>query len=379
MATDEVALIGNRGVLRRLGGNARPATHDRGRRAFLGSAAMTMAAAELGGLGVAAMTAGGSRQLTAMGNATAWLNSPPLTAESLLGKPVLVQFGTYTCINWLRTLPYVRAWHQRYRPGLTVIGVHSPEFAFEKDVDNVRRAVQHLSVALPIALDSDHAIWRAFDNQYWPAIYLLDARGRVRYSHFGEGEYERTEQAIQRLLAETGTSATGNHGRVAPVTATEFEWPADWQNLRSPEIYLGKDRGEGLVSPGGASLAKRRAYTIPTRLNLNRWALDGEWTIERQPTVLASAPGRIACRFHARDVHLVMGPTRRDDVVRFRVSVDGQPPGAARGVDVDEHGAGTAAEHRLHQLVRQPGPIVERTFEIAFLDAGLEAFAFTFG
>jgi hypothetical protein len=350
------------------------------RRAFLGTAAMTLAAAELGALGPTTLAAGASRQLTAIGDGTAWLNSPPLSTASLLGRPVLVQFGTYTCINWLRTLPYVRAWHRRYMPGLAVIGVHTPEFAFEKDLDNVRRAMQHLKVDFPIVLDNDFAIWRAFDNRYWPALYLLDGGGRVRHHHFGEGEYERSERAIERLLADTsGRGAAGDGRASAPVAATGFELPADWPNLRSPEIYLGHDRGDGFASPGGASLSKRRAYRVPARLDLNRWALDGEWTIGRQPTALDSAAGRIVCRFHARDVHLVMGPARRDGRARFRVSLDGQPPGAARGVDVDAHGAGTVAEQRLHQLIRQPGPIVDRTFEIAFLDAGVEAFAFTFG
>jgi hypothetical protein len=353
-------------------------THDR--RAFLGSAAMTLAAAEFGGLGLANVAAGASRQLAAVGDATQWLNSAPLSAASLLGKPVLVQFGTYTCINWLRTLPYTRAWQQRYTAELTVIGVHTPEFPFEKDLDNVRRAMQHLDVGFPQVLDNDFAIWRAFDNHYWPALYLLDARGRVRYQHFGEGEYERSERAIQRVLENAGgTRATGADSLAAPLTATGFEWPADWQNLKSPEIYLGHDRGEGLASPGGVSLAKRRAYTAPARLDLNRWALDGDWTVDRQTTALGRAPGRIVCRFHARDVHLVLGPARRDDQVRFRVSIDGQPPGSARGLDVDADGIGAVTGQRLYQLIRQPGPIVARTFEIAFLDAGVEAFAFTFG
>jgi hypothetical protein len=360
--------------------DAMPATHDR--RTFLGSAAMTLAAAELGGLGLAATTAttaDGSRQLTALGDATAWVNSPPLSAASLLGKPILVQFGTYTCINWLRTLPYTRAWQQRYLAGLSVVGVHTPEFPFEKDLDNVRRAMQHLDVGFPQVLDNDYAIWRAFDNHYWPALYLLDARGRVRYHHFGEGEYERSERAIQRVLEDpAGTRASGG-GLAAPVAATGFEWPADWQNLKSPEIYLGHDRGEGLASPGGASLAKRRTYMVPARLDLNRWALDGEWTIERQPASLAGNAGRIVCRFHARDVHLVMGPARRGARVRFRVSIDGQPPGPARGLDVEADGTGAVTVQRLYQLVRQPGPIVDRTFDIAFLDAGVDAFAFTFG
>ena len=359
----------------------------RDRRAFLGTAAMTLAAAEFGGLGLA-MGAGPSRQLRAIGDAATWLNSPPLSAASLLHKPVLVQFGTYTCINWLRTLPYVRAW-QRLVPALTVIAVHTPEFAFEHDLDNVRRALQHLDVALPLVLDNDYAIWRAFDNHYWPALYLLDGRGRVRHRHFGEGGYQESERAIRRLIADSAGAAGASHATgpnarsgddpIAPIAATGFEVQADWPSLRSPEIYLGHDRGEGLASPGGASLSKRRAYTVPARLDLNRWALDGEWTIERQPVSLGSASGRIVCRFHARDVHLVVGPARRGERVRFRVSLDGQPPGAARGVDVDEHGAGTIGDQRLHQLIRQPGPIVDRTFDIAFLDAGAEAFAFTFG
>ena len=210
--------------------------------------------------------------------------------------------------------------------------------------------------------------------------YLLDARGRVRYHHFGEGEYERSERAIQRALDDAaGARAIGGEGLSAPIAATSVEWPADWPNVKSPEIYLGHDRGEGLASPGGASLAKRRTYGLPARLDLNRWALDGDWTIGRQAASLGSATGRIACRFHARDVHLVMGPAGRDDRVRFRVSIDGRPPGPARGLDVEADGTGAVTAQRLHQLIRQPGPIAERTFEIAFLDGGVEAFAFTFG
>ena len=357
-----------------------PATHDPDRRAFLRTAAMTLAAVELGGLRPAAMASRGSRQITAIGGAQAWINSPPLPAASLIGKPVLVQFGTYTCINWLRTLPYTRAWHRQYAPRLTVIGVHTPEFAFEKDLDNVRRAVPRLNVGFPLVLDNDYAIWRAFDNRYWPALYLLDASGRVRYHHFGEGAYERSEQAIQRWLADAGDAGTARHDRLlAPVAATGFDLPADWLNLRSSEIYLGHDRGEGPASPGRGPLAKRRAYKAPARLNLNRWALDGEWTIEPHSTVLDSVSGRMVCRFHARDVHLVMGPTRRGARVRFRVSIDGRPPGPASGMDVDEHGAGAVIEPRLYQLIRQPGTVVDRTFEIAWLDAGVAAFAFTFG
>ena len=338
---------------------------------------MTLAAARFGLLGTAEANQGESRQLAALRRATGWLNSPPLSATSLVGKVVLVQFGTYTCINWLRTLPYVRAWAQKYRERLTVIGVHTPEFAFEKNLENVRRAVPQLRIDYPIAIDNDYAIWRAFDNRYWPALYFIDARGRLRQHHFGEGEYARSEMVIQQLLAETG--ARGADQPVVSVTATGFELPADWGNLKSPENYLGYDRTENFSSPGGAGLGRRRVYAAPTRLELNRWALAGEWTMANQATVLNRAAGRIVCRFHARDVHLVMGPLRQESPVRFRVSMDGQPPGPAHGLDVDDNGSGTVTEQRLYQLIRQPGPIVDRTFEIEFLDTGVEAFAFTFG
>lgn len=348
-----------------------------GRRHFLGKAATTLAAAQFGFMGTAKANERESRQLAALGRATGWLNSPPLSAAGLRGKVVLVQFGTYTCINWLRTLPYVRAWARRYRQQLTVIGVHTPEFAFEKSLDNVRRAVQQLKVDHPIAVDSDYAIWRAFNNRYWPALYFIDARGRLRDHHFGEGRYEPSEQTIRKLLAETG--ATGDDLDVAPAAASGFEVQADWRNLKSPEMYLGYGRAENFSSPGGAALGQRRVYAAPGRLGLNDWALAGEWTVADEPAMLNKAPGRIVYRFHARDVHLVMGPRRQDMPVRFRVSMDGQRPGPAHGVDVDDNGSGTVAEQRLYQLIRQPGPVVDRTLEIEFLDAGVEAFAFTFG
>ena len=259
-----------------------------------------------------------------------------------------------------------------------MIGVHTPEFAFEKKLENVRRAVQQMKIDFPIAVDNDYAIWRAFNNRYWPALYFIDARGRLRQHHFGEGEYEQSEIAIQHLLAEAGATSVPPRSRVGLLRAG-FELPADWQNLRSPEIYLGHDRTENFSSPGGAALGRRRVYAAPTRLELNQWALAGEWTMANQATVLNRAAGRIVCRFHARDVHLVMGPPRQESAVRFRVSMDGQPPGPAHGLDVDDSGSGTVREQRLYQLVRQPGPIVDRTFEIEFLDAGVEAFAFTFG
>ena len=318
------------------------------------------------------------RELAAIGGAAEWLNSPRLTAASLLGKVVLVDFWTYTCINWLRQLPYVRAWAQKYRDRFVVIGVHTPEFTFEQNVDNVRRAVRQMRIEYPVVIDNDYAIWRAFRNQYWPALYFLDARGRVRHQHFGEGEYQQSETAIQRLLAESGIAGVRD-GSAVSVVGEGVEAAADWDNLKSPETYVGYDRLQNFASRGGADPDRRRVYTTPTRVALNQWALAGEWTIGKQATALSSPNGRIVHRFHARDLHLIMGPARQQSVVRFRVSLDGQRPGAARGLDVNEDGDGTVAEQRMYQLVRQSGPIIDRTFEIEFLDGGVEAFAFTFG
>jgi thiol-disulfide isomerase/thioredoxin len=345
------------------------------RRRFLGSTAMAMAAAHVGMFHVA--DAAEPRELVAIGRATEWLNSPRLTVESLRGKVVAVDFWTFTCINWLRTLPYVRAWSQKYAQGLVVIGVHTPEFPFEHNVDSVRRAVQQMKVPYPVVIDNDYAIWRAFRNQYWPALYLIDARGRIREHQFGEGEYERSERAIQRLLSEAGVTGTSNG--LAAGEGGGFEAAADWTNLRSPETYVLYDRSENFASRDAAALDRRRAYTAPGRLALNQWSLTGEWTMGTQATVLNKAAGQIVYRFHARDVHLVMGPPRSGSPVRFRVTIDGQPPGAAHGLDVDESGNGTASEQRLYQLIRQPMPIVDRTFAIDFLDPGVEAFSFTFG
>ena len=336
-----------------------------------------IAAAHLDMFGTEQSTDRAPRELAAIGDATEWLNSPRLTAASLLGKVVAVDFCTYTCINWLRTLPYVRAWAQKYKGGLVVIGVHTPEFAVEKNVDNVRRALRPMSIDYPIVVDNDYAIWRAFKNQYWPALYLLDAKGRIRYHHFGEGEYERSERAIQRSLVDAGVSGVGDG--IVSVDGQGVEAAADWDNLRSPENYLGYERTENFASPGGAASDRRRVYESPMRLALNQWALAGEWTMGRQSTVLDSPKGRIVYRFHARDLHLVMGPQRQGNSVRFRVSIDGQPPGAAHGLDVDDGGSGTVVEPRLYQLIRQPKPIVDRQFEIEFLDAGVETLAFTFG
>jgi len=347
------------------------------RRRFLRRAAMTIGAARAGLFGVVEASQRAPRELAAIGNAAEWINSPRLTPSTLSGKVVLVDFWTYTCINWLRTLPYVRAWAQKYQQGLIVIGVHTPEFPFEYNIDNVRRAVQQMRIEYPVVIDNDYSIWRAFENQYWPALYLLDARGRVRQHQFGEGEYETSERAIQRLLKETGISGAADG--VVSVDGSGFEAAADWANLRSPETYLGYERAENFASPDAARRDQPRTYRPASRLALNQWSLVGDWTIGRQATVLNKTLGRIQYRFHARDVHLVMGPSRSGGAAPFRVTIDGQPPGAAHGLDVDEDGSGTVREQRLYQLVRQPKPIVDRTFAIDFRDAGVEALSFTFG
>jgi thiol-disulfide isomerase/thioredoxin len=320
----------------------------------------------------------GHLELASLEHANEWINSPPLTAAGLHGKVVLIDFWNYTCINWLRQLPYVRAWAEKYKDrGLVVIGVHAPEFAFEKNIDNVRRAAQAQGVTYPIAIDNDFAIWRAFKNAYWPALYFIDAQGRIRHHHFGEGAYEQSERFIQRLLAEAG--AGGVDRDVVAVDARGAEAASDWGSLQSPESYLGYDRAERFASPGGAVPDKRRIYDAAERLRLNHWALSGEWTVRKDAAALSKAGGRIAYRFHARDLHLVMGPAAPGTSVRFRVRIDGQPPGAAHGGDIDEQGIGTVTEQRLHQLIRQPQPVADRLFEIEFLDSGVEAFAFTFG
>jgi thiol-disulfide isomerase/thioredoxin len=338
---------------------------------------MTVAAAHAGMFCTANGNDRGPRELAALGSAGEWLNSPGLTPSSLAGKVVLVDFWTYTCINWLRTLPYVRAWAQKYRPGLVVVGVHTPEFPFEHNLENVRRAVQRMRIEYPIAIDNDFAIWRAFRNQYWPALYFVDARGQVRQHHFGEGEYQRSEAAIQRLLTEANAPGVG--ADTVSVDADGVEAAADWDSLKSPENYVGYGRTERFTSPGGGELDRPRRYAAPRSLALNEWALAGEWTMGTQATVLGNPNGRILYRFHARDLHLVMGPPRQGTSVRFRVSIDGKPPGPAHGLDVDAGGTGTVVEPRLYQLIRQPKPIVDRQFEIEFLDAGVETYAFTFG
>ena len=316
--------------------------------------------------------------MPSLGGATAWLNSPPLSAADLRGKVVLIDFCTYTCVNWLRTLPYVRAWAEKYQEyGVMVIGVHTPEFPFEHDLENVRRTAQDMRVSHPIAVDSDYAIWHAFANHYWPALYIADAQGRLRYHHFGEGAYEVSEKIIQHLLVEAGID--GFDHEVVSVDAQGAEVAADWGSLRSPETYVGDARAENFSSLVGASVDEPPVYAVPERLRLNHWALAGEWTVEREAIVLNEANGRIVYRFHARDLNLVMGPKARGTSVHFRVLLDGQAPGAAHGSDVDEQGNGTVSEQRLYQLIRQPGHIADRRFEIEFLDAGVEAYVFTFG
>ena len=330
------------------------------------------------GLHAASVRLPAEGELPSFAGATGWLNSPPLTAAGLRGRVVLAGFWTYTCINWLRQLPYLRAWARKYSgQGLVVVGVHTPEFAFERNPDNISRAVREMRIEYPVAIDSDYAVWSAFDNHYWPALYFADAEGLIRHHHFGEGEYQQSEMVIQQLLAEAGFSGAGHE--LVSVDARGAEAPADWAALRSPENYTGYERTENFASPGGAVLGKRHAYPAPAELGLNHWALSGDWTMEGQAVTLNEAGGQIVYRFHARDLHLVMGPAQHGTSVRFRVLIDGQPPGAAHGADADGEGHGTVTEQRLHQLIRQPGPITDRTFEITFLDPEVQAFAFTFG
>jgi thiol-disulfide isomerase/thioredoxin len=298
--------------------------------------------------------------LSALDRESVWLNSEPLTADALQGRVVLVDFWTYSCVNWLRTLPYVRAWHERYADdGLVVVGAHAPEFGFEHDLDNVRRAADELGVGYPVVIDNDFAVWRSFDNNYWPAVYLVDRDGRMRFHHFGEGAYEETERAIQQLL--------GLDGDRVRVTADGLAEAADWATLRSPETYVGRARGE------------RRSDAGAERLAADHWALGGEWSVGAEAAVLEAAGGSIAYRFQARDLNLVLTPPASGAPVRFSVRLDGRPPGEAHGLDVDASGEGTVSEPRMYQLVRQDGAIRERVFEITFAGAGVRAYVFTFG
>jgi thiol-disulfide isomerase/thioredoxin len=302
-----------------------------------------------------------------------WLNSEPLTAADLRGHVAAFDFWTFTCINWIRTAPYRRAWYEKYRDqGLIVIGVHTPEFPFERDVDSIRAHIEEMRIAYPVAVDSDYAIWTAFANNYWPALYVADTGGTIRFHRYGEEGYVESERAIQELLDVPRTDPVS-------VATDGVEAPADWGTLQSPETYLGAERGERFASPGEAAWEEPRTYEQPSELTLNRWALAGEWTLGRKAVHLIEAGGSLAYRFRARDVNLVMGPAQGGEPIRFRVRIDGDEPGAARGVDIDEHGEGTAADRRLYQLVRQPGDVGEHTFEITFVEPGAEAYVFTFG
>ena len=310
--------------------------------------------------------------------ATGWLNAEPLSPAGLRGRVVVVDFWTYTCINWLRTLPYVRAWEAKYHDqGLTVIGAHTPEFGFERNVDNIVARARDFRVDYPIAIDSDYGIWQAFANHFWPALYIADAEGRIRFHHFGEGEYEMSEMVIQQLLVDAGASDFDPD--LVSVEPKGFEVAADWRSLRTPETYLSYGRSAGFASPIDPRLGEPQTYPEPPRLGLNEWAPVGNWTIEQHAAVSNESGARIAFRFQARDVNLVMGPLGRGTSVPFRVLLDGAVPASARGFDVDDQGNGTLADQRLYQLIRQPGRIEERTFEIEFPEGGAEAYCFTFG
>ncbi len=317
-------------------------------------------------------------RLASFDGATGWLNSEPLTPEVLRGRVVLVDFWTYTCVNWLRTLPYVRAWDAKYRDdGLTIIGVHTPEFGFEQNIDNVVGQSRALGVEYPIAVDSDYGVWRAFANHYWPAVYIADAEGQIRHHHFGEGEYAQTEMVIQQLLLDAG--AQDIDPDLVDVETHGLEVAADWGTLGSPETYLGYDQGTGFASQDGAALDQPHVYPAPARLALNNWSVAGNWTLAQHAAVLNEPGGRVAVRFHARDLNLVMGPASSGASIPFRVLLDGHVADDGHGSDVASDGRGIVGDQRTYQLIRQTGSIAERTFEIEFLDTGVEVYCFTFG
>ncbi|MGF6773659.1 cytochrome c biogenesis protein CcdA/thiol-disulfide isomerase/thioredoxin [Paraburkholderia sp. GAS199] len=319
--------------------------------------------------------------LPTLNGAVQWLNSPPLTVQDLRGKVVLVDFWTYSCINCLRSLPYVKAWAQKYKDqGLVVIGVHAPEFAFERNIDNVKKATHDLGVDYPVAIDNNYAIWRALNNQYWPAHYFVDAKGQIRYHHFGEGDYAESEKVIQQLLAEAGHTGVSKVALgIAGGSAQGVQAAADNADMQSPETYIGYQRAENFASPGGEAQDEVHTYAAPSKPVVNAWGLAGAWKVGAESATLAKPAGRIVYRFHARDLHLVLGPGADGKPVRFRVSVDGAAPGAAHGTDVAADGSGTVTEQRLYQLVRQTGDVADHTFSIEFLDPGVQAYAFTFG
>ena len=312
------------------------------------------------------------------GGANEWLNSPALDMTELRGRVVVVDFCTYTCINWIRTLSYVRAWEGRFRDdGLILIGVHTPEFSFEHDLDNIRPALQTMRVGWPIAVDNDYAVWQAFANHYWPALYFIDAEGRIRHHRFGEGDYGRSEEVIRELLLEAGAEDLGDP--VGAVDGVGPEVQADWDSLGSTETYLGNGQARNFASPGGIVPDAPHGYERPDHLEPGHWSLTGDWTVESERARSNAPNGCIEIAFHARDVHLVMGPAQRGTSIHFRVSIDGEPPGRAAGTDVDGEGVGVLDFPRMYQLVRQPGEITDRVFGLEFLDPGAAAFAFTFG
>jgi thiol-disulfide isomerase/thioredoxin len=313
-----------------------------------------------------------------LAGAQEWLNSPPLTLEQLRGKVVLVDFWTYSCINCLRSIPFVRAWAEKYRDrGLVVIGVHAPEFAFERNVDNIKSAIATLKIGYPVAVDNDYKIWRSFENQYWPAHYFIDANGKVRHHHFGEGGYAESERVIQTLLAEAGNKNVPSD--IVAVKASGAEAAAsDGADVKSPETYVGYDRSENFVSPGGVAEDESHVYAAGEP-QLNDWSLTGNWTVGAERAQLNEQGGSIVYRFHARDLHLVLGPATEGASIRFRITIDGKPPGAAHGMDADADGNGVVTTQRLYQLVRTPDTVADHTFEIRFLDPGVQAYAFTFG
>ena len=317
-------------------------------------------------------------RLPSFARATSWLNSEPLTPEGLRGRVVLVDFWTYTCINWLRTLPYLRAWAEKYEDaGLTIVGVHTPEFGFEADLRNVVEQTRNLGVRYPVAVDSNYGVWNDFANHYWPAIYLADAKGRLRFHHFGEGEYAMTEMAIQQLLVEAGAQDLDTD--LVMVDPQGLEVAADWRSLRSPETYLGYGQSSGFVSEDSELYDRPHVYEGARRLLPNSWDLEGDWTLARHAAVLNAPGGRISFAFHARDVNLVMGPATPGAAIPFRVTLDGQALADAHGTDVDADGRGVVDAQNTYQLVRQSDRIGDRVVEIEFLEAGVEAYCFTFG
>lgn len=320
----------------------------------------------------------GSSPLPGLSGATGWINSKPLTAKELKGKVVLIDFWDYSCINCIRAAPYIRAWAEKYQSnGLVVIGVHTPEFDFEKLMPNVQKAVQKFNITYPVALDSNYKIWNAFHNQYWPAEYYIDAKGKVRYEHFGEGDYDQSEKWIQKLLKEA--SGTQMPGGAANVQGEGVEAAADTRDIRSPETYAGYERAQSFSSPGGFKRDAAKTYIDPKHPSLNDWGFAGDWIVHPQVAILDSAGGKIIFRFHARDLHMVLGPSDDGKPARFRVTVDGQAPGENHGVDTDAQGNGVVTAHRLYQLVRQKGAIKDHTFTIEFEAPGVQVYSFTFG